>query len=168
MRSRRGRVAFAISAALAAGSCGRASLDTCPPEPEEISSAPPGAAVAPKPPAPSLKELGPGARRVNLVVLPSDAAVEIDGAPARRRDGVVEHVGRAGDRFRVRVSRGSWWTERELTIPSAPSPPLELTLSPPPIPRARPSDPLISPRPESSHSPLAPDDPLIPLDPDGP
>jgi len=42
----------------------------------------PGGSGAPPP--------APGARRVDVFVLPGDALVEVDGKPARRRDGVIE------------------------------------------------------------------------------
>lgn len=47
--------------------------------------------------------LGAGERRVALLVLPGDAVVEIDNVLARRRNGMVELVGKAGDERRVEV-----------------------------------------------------------------
>jgi hypothetical protein len=167
MSSRRIAALASMIGAWTLAACSPAGLDNCPPEPEETEGRSPGPVVVPRPPVPSLKELGPSARRVKLIVLPSDASVEIDRLPVRRRDGVVEHAGRAGDKFRVRVSRGSWSTEQELTIPSAPSPPIELKLSPPPVLRGKPSDALVSPR-SKPEDPLIPEDPLVPLVPDAP
>ncbi|WP_438000962.1 serine/threonine-protein kinase [Sorangium sp. So ce185] len=45
-------------------------------------------------------------RRVNLVVLPADASVEIDGRPATMRDGILELEGELGSMRRVRVFKG--------------------------------------------------------------
>jgi hypothetical protein len=74
---------------------------------------------------PSLKDLGPSGRRVKVIVLPGDAAVEVDGVAARRRDGVIELLGKVGEVRRLRVARGAESTEETVTIQeSGASPPL--------------------------------------------
>ena len=49
--------------------------------------------------------------RVALLVLPGDAAVEVDKIPVFRRNGMVELVGRVGDEFRVDIS---WWGDKKI------------------------------------------------------
>jgi hypothetical protein len=74
---------------------------------------------------PSLKDLGPSGRRVKVIVLPGDAAVEVDGVAARRRDGVIELLGKVGEVRRLRVARGAESAEESVTIEeSGASPPL--------------------------------------------
>jgi len=72
-----------------------------------VTSAPLGSASAPtvSPRAPKRRPrraesplLGPDERRVFVFVLPGDAQVEIDGHRVSRRDGVVELVGKPGEK----------------------------------------------------------------------
>lgn len=51
--------------------------------------------------------LAPDEVRVALLVIPGDAAVEVDKVPVRRRDGMIELVGKVGDEHRVRVFLGA-------------------------------------------------------------
>jgi hypothetical protein len=51
-----------------------------------------------------------------LIVLPGNAEIEIDGAPVRRRDGLLELSGRAGDRRKVRLVKDGDSIEKEVTI----------------------------------------------------
>lgn len=74
---------------------------------------------------PLLKDLGPGARRVNVIVLPGDASVDVDGIPYRRRDGIIELTGKLGESHRFRVVKGSQSIEKEVIIlEQGASPPL--------------------------------------------
>lgn len=74
---------------------------------------------------PSLKDLGPSGRRVKVIVLPGDAVVEVDGVAARRRDGVIELLGKVGEVRRLRVAKGAESTEESVTIQeSGASPPV--------------------------------------------
>jgi hypothetical protein len=58
--------------------------------------------------------LAQGELRVPLFVVPGDALVEVDGQPVRRRNGVVELTGKAGDVRRVRARKGDKSTEDRL------------------------------------------------------
>ena len=72
-----------------------------------------GASAAPTidaaPPAPT-------SRRVAVVVLPSDAAVEVDGAPATVHDGTVDLDGTPGSKHRVRVVKGGREVVTEVAV----------------------------------------------------
>lgn len=69
--------------------------------------------------------LGADERRVKLLVLPAEAAVEVDGVPARRRDGVIELSGKVGQTYRVRLSRDAQHVETTVALQdSGASPPL--------------------------------------------
>lgn len=57
--------------------------------------------------------LGADERRVAVVVLPGDALVEVDGQPVRRRDGVVELVGKVGEVRLVQAFKGAKSTEEK-------------------------------------------------------
>jgi eukaryotic-like serine/threonine-protein kinase len=89
---------------------------------------------------PEMAVLGPGERRVALIVVPGDALVEVDGQPAYRRDGVIDLTGKVGDVRRVRVWKGAKSTEEKaVTIhETQPSPALvDLNEAPPPKPAAK-------------------------------
>jgi hypothetical protein len=66
--------------------------------------------------APVLKDLGPTARRVSLIVLPGDASVEVNRFTADRRNGVIDLTGKVGDVRRVRVFKGTLQMQRYVTI----------------------------------------------------
>ncbi|AUX45916.1 uncharacterized protein SOCE26_074180 [Sorangium cellulosum] len=84
-----------------------------------------------------LRALGPGERRVAVVVLPGDASVEVDGQPARRRDGLIELVGKVGEQHRVRAFKGAKSTgEKTVTIEESGASPALLDLYEPPPPGA--------------------------------
>jgi eukaryotic-like serine/threonine-protein kinase len=55
-------------------------------------------------------------RRVNLVVLPSDASVQVDGAAVTPRDGVVEIDGKLGSVHHVRVFKSKLELEGDVSI----------------------------------------------------
>lgn len=85
-----------------------------------------------------MRTLGPGERRVALVVVPGDASVEVDGQPAWRRDGVIELVGKEGDEHRVRVFKGAKSTEEKtVRIEEGGASPAVVDLDAPPPPGAR-------------------------------
>jgi len=76
--------------------------------------------------------------RVALFVLPGDASVEVDNKPVRRRDGVIELVGKVGDKRRVRVFKGSKTTEEKVvTIQDTGTSPALVNLNEPPPPGAK-------------------------------
>ncbi|WP_437568373.1 hypothetical protein [Sorangium sp. So ce542] len=84
-----------------------------------------------------LRALGPDERRVAIVVLPGDASVEVDGQPARRRDGLIELVGKVGEQHRVRAFKGAKSTgEKTVTIEESGASPALLDLYEPPPPGA--------------------------------
>jgi serine/threonine-protein kinase len=78
---------------------------------------------------PLLKDLGPAVRRVNVIVLPGDATVDVDGIRYRRRDGIIELTGKVGEPHRFRVVKGSQSIEKEVIIPEAGAPPPLLDLN---------------------------------------
>jgi WD40 repeat protein/tRNA A-37 threonylcarbamoyl transferase component Bud32 len=87
---------------------------------------------APGPRATARPRLGAGERRVAVMVLPGDASVEVDGQPVRRRNGVIELVGKAGEVHRVRVFKGAKSTEEKaVTIQEAGATPALLDLNAP-------------------------------------
>jgi hypothetical protein len=61
-----------------------------------------------------LRMLGPDEVRVAFFVVPGDAPVEVDGLPVRRRNGVIELVGKVGDVRRVRAFKGAKATEEKI------------------------------------------------------
>ncbi|WP_437506876.1 serine/threonine-protein kinase [Sorangium sp. So ce1099] len=109
----------------------------------------------------------PVQHRVELAIVPADAAVEIDGEPAPRlRNGAVELTGTLGSARTVRVSRGKHAMEAKVTITEAGSlpPKLELPLPRRPAPAQKPppaatasAAPPAAP-PASTHNPLMPQD----------
>lgn len=69
---------------------------------------------------PTLKDLGEKGRRVTVIVKPGDAAVEVDGVAVRRRDGVIELIGKEGSPpRRLRVFKGLQSLEENVTITEA-------------------------------------------------
>ncbi|WP_437996003.1 hypothetical protein WMF26_33090 [Sorangium sp. So ce185] len=83
------------------------------------------------------RALGPDERRVTVVVLPGDASVEVDGQPARRRDGLIELVGKVGEQHRVRAFKGTKSTgEKTVTIKESGASPALVDLHEPPPPGA--------------------------------
>ncbi|WP_437499291.1 hypothetical protein [Sorangium sp. So ce1099] len=84
------------------------------------------------------KPLASGERRVALFVVPGDASVEVGGQPARRTNGVIELVGKKGDRREIRIFKGAKRTEeRTVIIGETEASPsfLDLNAPPPPGPR---------------------------------
>jgi serine/threonine-protein kinase len=55
-------------------------------------------------------------RTVRLVVLPEGATVEVDGAPAASKDGVVDITGALGSVHEVRISSGGERTTGEVVV----------------------------------------------------
>src|SRR4030095_9400244 len=73
----------------------------------------------------SVKDRGSTGRRVKLIVLPGDATVEVNGNPVRRRDGIIELLGKVDETRRIRVSKDKQSIEQDVTIQeSGASPPL--------------------------------------------
>jgi hypothetical protein len=105
--------------------------------------------------------LGKGERRFVVVVLPGDAAVEIDGVALRRRDGLIELAGKVGQVRRLRVSRGAQSVEKEVTLQEAGASPalIDLNARPP-----RPTGGGAGPKP-SDLPPGPPGLPPLPLPP---
>lgn len=84
------------------------------------------------------KPLASDERRVALFVVPGDASVEVDGQPARRTNGIIELIGKKGDRRTVRISKGAKRTaEKTVIIGEADASPVFLDLNAPPPPGAR-------------------------------
>ncbi|WP_438017529.1 protein kinase [Sorangium sp. So ce315] len=126
----------------------------------ELSRTPPVASAAP-PPAPEV----PVERRVELAIVPADASVEVDGVPARVKDGKVELTGTLGRVREVRVFKGGHAIEERVSITEAGSLPPKLEL---PLPRKRaprrkppPAAP-VSEAPAAAPAAASPHDPLMP------
>ncbi|WP_433932507.1 protein kinase [Sorangium cellulosum] len=119
----------------------------------ELPRAPLVPSAAP-PPAPEV----PVERRVELAIVPADAAVEVDGAPARVKNGKVELTGTLGSVRKVRVVKGSRAMEETVSITEAGSLPPELELPAPWRPAARkrpPAAPASAAPPAASAAPPA-------------
>jgi hypothetical protein len=78
---------------------------------------------------PGRRRLGAEEHRVKLLVLPADAAVEVDGVPARRRDGVIELSGKVGQTYRVRLSRDAQHVETTVALEGSGASPPSLDLA---------------------------------------
>jgi serine/threonine-protein kinase len=78
-------------------------------------------------------------QRVKVVVLPEDATVEIDGAKAEARDGVVEVVGPLGSVHRIRLTKDKNQFEGDVSVTEAGAMPPKLEMpvvaktAPPPV-----------------------------------
>jgi serine/threonine-protein kinase len=96
-----------------------------PPVPATGPTVAPGPTAAPKPEA-----LAP--KRVKLVILPPDAAVDIEGVKAPVKDGLLEITGAPGSVHRVHVAKGKLESTTDVIVTeSGPSPPkIELTAAP--------------------------------------
>lgn len=112
---------------------------------EPGTSAPPARAPGTERPATPMGEppqrdsplLAPEERRVPLVVLPGDAVVEVDGAPVRRRDGLVDLTGKVGAVVHVRVRKRDKSTDdRAVTIKETGASPAVIDLNEPAAPGA--------------------------------
>ncbi|WP_437931602.1 hypothetical protein WMF37_20860 [Sorangium sp. So ce291] len=108
--------------------CERPGVEDDRPEPATVAG---DAAEVPSPAMarPGVRRLGADERRVKLLVLPADAAVEVDGVPVRRRDGVIELSGRVGQTHRVRLSRATQHAETIVTVMDAGVAPPSLDLA---------------------------------------
>ncbi|MFO0755907.1 MAG: serine/threonine-protein kinase [Byssovorax sp.] len=85
----------------------------------------------------------PGIKRVNLVIIPEDAAVEIDDEKAPIKNGIVSLTGTLGSVRRVHVHKGSLDTEQDVTISENGAQPPKIALTAagpkpagPPVPTA--------------------------------
>ncbi|WP_437493929.1 serine/threonine-protein kinase [Sorangium sp. So ce1014] len=135
---------------------------------EPATSASAAASAAPATPPDALDPAPAVLRRVALSVAPRDAAVEVDGAPAEVRDGLVEIAGVLGSNHRVRlVSAGAERVEDVVVTENGASPPriaLDVpAVGPTSAPIARPQSPR-RPAPEKAPpaAPMPAADPLVP------
>ena len=58
----------------------------------------------------------PEPKRVKVVILPSNAKVEVEGEPAEVKDGLLELEGKPGKVFKVRAFQGISETEAEVVV----------------------------------------------------
>ncbi|AUX41689.1 uncharacterized protein SOCE26_031110 [Sorangium cellulosum] len=134
------------------------------PPPPEGGVLPAGAAAASAPAAPPAQppaeRPSPDAppdgafRRVKLVVMPSGVSAEVDGAPARVQDGILDIVGGLGTVHTVRLFQGKDDVQGEVVITESGALPPKMELAPsrpppaqakvPPRARADADNPLIS------------------------
>ena len=107
-------------------------------------------------------------RTVTLVIVPSDASVEVEGAPVKVRDGVIDLLGQPGSVHKVSVSKAGRRAEFRVVIAEAGAMPPKVALPPPPpeAPAPTAAKPVpVAPRaaPKPKPQPKAPaKDPLIP------
>jgi hypothetical protein len=87
---------------------------------------------------PTLKELGADKVRVKVVVLPTDADVEIDGIATARRQGVIEFVGKVGQTIKLRVQRGAKHRSFDINIGAGGVSPTRVDLNDKPTGSSRP------------------------------
>ncbi|WP_437603381.1 protein kinase [Sorangium sp. So ce590] len=136
-----------LAAVIAAGvyfvSSRRSPEPVAPPVAQATAEAlPPAAATpapAPMPPPPpaatgtsevvEAAELHP--RRVQVVILPADASVEIEGARAKTRNGILEITGPLGSEHRVRVFKGANEVVTDVFVTTSGARPLKIELMPP-------------------------------------
>src|SRR5262249_9440005 len=95
------------------------------------SAAPAASPVTSATASPPVAPLAEERRRVHLVVLPKDASVEVDGAAARSRDGVVEIAGKLGSVHRVRLWKGKLELEGDVSVTESGAIPPKLDLGAP-------------------------------------
>jgi dipeptidyl aminopeptidase/acylaminoacyl peptidase len=84
------------------------------------------------PKGPKAAGAGPtaGQRRVDVLVIPGDAVVEVDGKRARRRDGVIEVLLQAGEEKLLKASAaGAVVPEKTVTIQDAAGKPVVVDLT---------------------------------------
>ena len=91
----------ALAAAVVGSQRGRG-----PASPAGASSTPTPSSISSIPTATPSAAPAPTSRRVAVVVLPADAAVEVDGVPRAVHDGTVDLEGTPGSTHRVRVAKG--------------------------------------------------------------
>jgi serine/threonine-protein kinase len=144
-------VGVAVAVALVGGAAlrfGRGSADAKPATPSDSASALPQPVVTPA---------EPKARTVKLVVLPSEATVEVDGTPATVIDGAVEVVGALGSVHKVRVKSGAAEVLREVAISEqgALPPKIEAAAAPTAEP-PKPPVPTTAPKPLGKAGPTPP------------
>jgi serine/threonine-protein kinase len=116
-------LAFAASAA-AFVLTGGAKQPAPPPPPAQTQAAPaPTPAPTPAPVVPAATqaptaepEVDISMRRVKIGIIPSDALVEVEGAPMTTKKGILEIEGKLGDTFRVRVYKGKYETTQDVII----------------------------------------------------
>lgn len=114
---------------LGSSACGSlAAVDDTPPPTAAIDEGDEGS-LDEAPAQPSLKDLGEKGRRVTVIVLPGDAAVEVDGVAVRRRDGVIELVGKEDTPRRLRVFKGLQSLEKDVKITATGASPALLDLN---------------------------------------
>jgi serine/threonine-protein kinase len=70
-------------------------------------------------------------RSARLVIAPSDAAAQIDGSPARARDGILILAGEIGSQHQVRLSRGDQVVETLVLLTADGPRPPAIELLPP-------------------------------------
>jgi serine/threonine-protein kinase len=80
-------------------------------------------------PAPRVEAPSDGKRRVKLVIVPSDAEVEVEGQRAKVDDGVIDLVGPLGSIHRVRIRKGKAEAAQDIVITDMGAMPPKLELA---------------------------------------
>ena len=91
-------------------------------------------------------------RRASLVIEPKDAKVELDGVPAKAKDGVVELRGALGKVIKVKLTKGKQEYEEDVAITETGAYPVKVVIPPPgaPKPSGSASAGAAAPRPTST------------------
>jgi serine/threonine-protein kinase len=79
-----------------------------------VTAAPEPSAVASEQPDDPAADTKP--KRVRVVILPADASIEIEGEPAKAKDGVLDIEGTLGSVHRVRVFKGPGETIADVVV----------------------------------------------------
>ncbi|WP_437820190.1 serine/threonine protein kinase [Sorangium sp. So ce1078] len=160
-----------LAAGIAAGvyfvSTRRSPEPVAPPAASATTEALPPAAATPAPAPPPVPtatsevvEAGdPQARRVQVVILPADASVEVEGARATTRNGILEITGPLGSEHRVRVFKGANEVVTDVFVTTSGARPLKIELAAAPAKGA--------PAPPAKSVPAAPPPPPAPTTPKG-
>ncbi|AUX42889.1 protein kinase [Sorangium cellulosum] len=157
-----------LAAGIAAGVyfISRPSPEPAAPPPAAAEALPPPAATptptAPPPAAPAVTPsfvaaVEPQPKRVQVVILPVDASVEVEGQRATTRNGILDITGPPGSRHRVRVFKGAAEELAEVIVTDTGAWPPKVELAPRPAKGA--------PAPPAKSAPAAP--PPAPTTPKG-
>jgi eukaryotic-like serine/threonine-protein kinase len=146
-------VGAVVVVALAAVGIYRLSAPSPAPQPPVAITATTPAPEPRGPPTASAPQITPGpeTRRVKLVILPEDAQVEVDGAPAKVVGGAVEISGPLGSSRRVRVFKGKAQIESDVIVSEAGAFPPKLDLGS----AAKPVSPIGGAVPKATAKPAA-------------
>ncbi len=97
-----------------------------------VATAPPPATEVAKPPAPAEAPIPAGHHRVQVVIVPADAAVDVEGAAVTLKDGSLALTGTLGSVHRVHVVKGKQETTVDVVVSESGASPPKIELGAPP------------------------------------